>query len=97
MNLRGTFTFSGSRPGRLPSQTLTHKPPLDHAKRPDHLSDDTVRAGGRLFLVGKTRVGSVAPVRDATEGVFNQQLIEYAGIVFVRPFFGLRMALVGGV
>ena len=68
-NLRGTFTFGGSQPGQL--RTLTRKPHLDHAKRPDHLSDDTVRAGGRarLFLVGKTRLGSVAPVRDATGGV----------------------------
>jgi hypothetical protein len=40
--------------------------------------------------------GSV-PVRDAPEGVFDRRLIDCVGIVFIRPFFGFSMALVGGV
>jgi hypothetical protein len=95
MNLRGTFTFSGSQPGRLPNQTLTHNRPSTMRSAPIHLSDDTVRAGGRLFLVGATGLGSVAPVRNATEGIFDRQLIDCVGVIFIRPFFGLSMALVG--
>jgi hypothetical protein len=51
----------------------------------------------RLSLVGDACFGGVAPVRDAAEGVFDRQLIDCVGIVFIRSFFGFSMALVGGV
>lgn len=45
-----------------------------------------------ITFVGEARLGGVAPVCDATERVFDQQLIECIGIVFVDPFFGFGMA-----
>ena len=50
-----------------------------------------------LFVLGDARFGSVPPVGDAAESVFDRQLIDSIGIVFIRPFFRFRMALVGGV
>jgi hypothetical protein len=47
--------------------------------------------------VGDACFGSVAPVRDAAEGVLDRQVIDSVGVVFVRPFFGFLMALVGRV
>jgi hypothetical protein len=100
MDLRRAFTFKRvRRPGRLPNQRLRHKPPFDHAKRPRLAVRVTWFGRGKsgLFLAGETRLGSVAPVRDATEGVFNRQLIDCVWIVIIRPFLSFRMALVGGV
>ena len=44
-----------------------------------------------LFL-GEARLGGVAAVCDATEGVFDRNCIECIGIVVARPVFEMGMA-----
>jgi hypothetical protein len=51
----------------------------------------------RLRVLGDAHSGSVPPVRDPAEGVFDRQFIDCIGIVIIRPFFGFRVALVVGV
>ena len=44
------------------------------------------------FFPGEARLGGVAAVCDATEGVFDRKRIECIGIVVARPFFEMGMA-----
>ena len=60
-------------------------------------SSGPLRGRHDLFVLGDARFGSVPPVGDAAESLFDRQLIDCIGIVFIRPFFGFSMALVGGV
>src|SRR5262249_12354801 len=45
-----------------------------------------------VFFLGEARLGGVAAVCDATEGVFDRKRIECIGIVVARPFFEMGMA-----
>src|SRR5262249_9026829 len=47
-----------------------------------------------VFFLGEARLGGVAAVCDATEGVFDRKRIECIGIVVARPFFEMGMARV---
>src|SRR5262249_24399011 len=45
-----------------------------------------------VFFLGVARLGGVAAVCDATEGVFDRKRIKCIGIVVARPFFEMGMA-----
>src|SRR5262245_26093744 len=45
-----------------------------------------------VFFLGEARLGGVAAVCDATEGVFDRKRIKCIGIVVARPFFEMGMA-----
>jgi hypothetical protein len=38
------------------------------------------------------RLGSITLVRDAAEGVFDGQLVDDLGVIFIEPFLGSTMA-----
>src|SRR5262249_50794454 len=50
-----------------------------------------------VFFLGEARLGGVAAVCDATEGVFDRKRIECIGIVVARPIFEMGMARVSTV
>jgi hypothetical protein len=45
-----------------------------------------------MLCLGEARLGGVAAVCDATEGVFDRKRIALSGIVVARPFFEMGMA-----
>ena len=45
-----------------------------------------------MLFLGQARLGGVATVCDAPEGVFDRKRIECIGIVVARPFFEMGMA-----
>ena len=45
-----------------------------------------------MLFPGEARLGGVAAVCDATEGVFDRNRIECIRIVVARPFFEMGMA-----
>src|SRR5262249_32470317 len=48
-----------------------------------------------VFFLGEARLGGVAAVCDATEGVFDRERIKCIGVGVARPFFEMGMARVG--
>ena len=60
------------------------------AKRSPQSSAQPSGSGG-VFFLGEARLGGVAAVCDATEGVFDRKCIERSGIVVTRPFFEMDM------
>jgi hypothetical protein len=45
-----------------------------------------------LAFLGHPRLGRLSPVCDAGKGVFDRQLVDDVGIVFVGPFLGFGVA-----
>ena len=55
------------------------------------------RSGSRakLIFLGEACFGGVAAVCDASEGIFDREVVERIGIVVARPFLGMDMAWMG--
>jgi hypothetical protein len=60
----------------------------------NHVLKAAARSGSRaeVLFLGEARLGGVAAVCDAPEGVFDRKRIECIGIVVTRPFFEMGMA-----
>jgi cyanate lyase-like protein len=44
-----------------------------------------------LLVVSEAGLGSITPVRDAAEGVFDGQLVDDFWVIFIEPLLGFGM------
>ena len=50
-----------------------------------------------MLVVSEAGLSSITPVRDAAEGVFDGQLVDDFGVIFIEPLFGFGMVRVVGI